>query len=346
MRDASGTSLLNQPRERSLDERFRTLYDTHRCRVRGLIRKRFSDDAVVDDLVQEVFARAYTALPSLDPETPPWPWLATVARNLCADEFRRRSRESFTALPATESTDGPETRALAGVGRSEVVEALTAIHPRQAELLVRRHVDGLGYRELATLDGSSVTVVKSVLGRARRRFREHYREIIERTGLPVAAAFTALRDWLELQTRRATTATTIPEMSAAAHSLPGTVSAAATTVVVGVTALLGPQLAPPPPSNTPSPPPAAAWFTTPPSLGEAADPEGTQGPPADPATTSAPPTASSEVVDDAASIDVEVPPLPAAPVIAPPAAPISDAQVPPPLGVDEVVGTDTPAPPA
>ena len=50
------------------------------------------DRQSADDLTQDVYARAITALPRFRGDSPVRLWLLGIARHVCVDEVRRRSR--------------------------------------------------------------------------------------------------------------------------------------------------------------------------------------------------------------------------------------------------------------
>ena len=73
------------------------------------------------DILQQVFMRFYTSLPTLNTGDPFKAWLFLVARNCCVDELRRRRRYAiqFSKLESTNSetdstplTDMPDTSPL------------------------------------------------------------------------------------------------------------------------------------------------------------------------------------------------------------------------------------------
>lgn len=103
-------------------------YGRHRERVFRYLRRRTGDDALADDLTQDVFESAAAHLGELDTERPILAWLYTVARNRLIDEARRsRPRPRIVSLDAA-----PEARGELEY-RPEVAQALRRASLRLSE---------------------------------------------------------------------------------------------------------------------------------------------------------------------------------------------------------------------
>jgi RNA polymerase sigma-70 factor (ECF subfamily) len=180
-----------------------TFEDLHKRFGRDLhhfVARRMRDADLVDDIVQETFLRAYRARASFDTNRPPWPWLATIARNLILNAFRddERARDHLQPAAAWQELEGqadardeidPEQRYVAGQRRDAIATALDSLPPRHRRLLLMQSVEHLGYKEIAQAEGLSVDAMKSVLKRARRTFRQAYRSIADEHGIPSVVVF-------------------------------------------------------------------------------------------------------------------------------------------------------------
>jgi hypothetical protein len=102
-----------------------------------------------------------------------WPWLHKISLRICVDFGRarvRRDRIEVALIGAhadrlEDPTSGP------AVGDSEAARAIAQLSPRYRRLLLLQALEGWSYRELAVIDGSSVTSVGKVLNRAKERVR-------------------------------------------------------------------------------------------------------------------------------------------------------------------------------
>jgi RNA polymerase sigma-70 factor (ECF subfamily) len=137
------------------------------------------DDA--DDLTQETFVKLYQALPRFRPGHVRG-WVYRVATNACLDELRHRSLVGWlpweahfaAALEDRVARDDPERDALQEETRHEVSEVLNRLPPRYRAALVLREYHGLGYEEIATALRTTRLAVKTLLLRARARFRRDW----------------------------------------------------------------------------------------------------------------------------------------------------------------------------
>ena len=71
--------------------RFEDIYAAHHRAIERYIRYHIGD-ADAEDVLQEVFSAAAAACSALPAETNVQAWLVGVARNKCADYFRRKYR--------------------------------------------------------------------------------------------------------------------------------------------------------------------------------------------------------------------------------------------------------------
>jgi RNA polymerase sigma-70 factor (ECF subfamily) len=147
------------PHPAGLDERaFTRVAEEYAARLYAVAYRMLGNRADAEDAVQRALMKCFAARASYSPRWALSTWLYRVLANVCIDELRRR-REP----PAAEAA-GP---ARGGVERVDLVRALDRV-PREARLLLALHyVDGLSYRELATIRGISVNTVKSQLARGK-----------------------------------------------------------------------------------------------------------------------------------------------------------------------------------
>jgi RNA polymerase sigma factor (sigma-70 family) len=145
--------------------------------VFGFIRFRVGDGHVAEELTATVFERALAKLASVrDPERVRG-WLFTIARNVVADDRRRRrSTASLAAVELLEHlwVDSPERLALDRDEWRRLVGYLAELDERDREILGLRFAAGLTNREVGQVVGRSEANVAQITHRAvvklRRRF--------------------------------------------------------------------------------------------------------------------------------------------------------------------------------
>ena len=117
-----------------------------------------------DDLTQDVYARAITALPRFRGESPVRLWLLGIARHVAIDEVRRRTRRRRI-------TDryrvGPEAVEADPTGAVDLDDLLAHLDPDQRAAFVLTQVLGLRYAEAAAAIGCPVGTIRSRVARAR-----------------------------------------------------------------------------------------------------------------------------------------------------------------------------------
>lgn len=162
----------------------------HRPRVLGLCRRILGGRASPEDACQEALTRAVAALPRFDARAPMWPWLATIAANVCRDLLRaERPVESLDADLDATATPGPEEAAMARARATLVHDALASMPTQYQAALYLRDIEGWSYAEIAELGGRSVAAVRTTLMRGRRILASRIERLArERRQWPLAAA--------------------------------------------------------------------------------------------------------------------------------------------------------------
>jgi DNA-directed RNA polymerase specialized sigma24 family protein len=136
------------------------LLAAHYLPVMRLCLSRLRDHADAEDATQEVFRRALQHAAELREN--PLPWLITVAKNVCNDELRRRSRVAAPAVDAA-ATAAPTPEGMV-VGRMAVMELLGRLTPGERRALASRMGGG---------EGGATSTTRVLLSRARQKARQY-----------------------------------------------------------------------------------------------------------------------------------------------------------------------------
>ncbi|MBC8229204.1 sigma-70 family RNA polymerase sigma factor [bacterium] len=139
------------------------------------------DDAF--DLSQEIFLRAFKALDKFKGEAAFYTWLYRIAKNACIDYTRKRKRYQNVALEDDIlfsyqnsyrgiSSDMPDKHAERKELEIEISKAIEQLSPRQKQVFILRHYEGLALKEIAEKLGLRTGSVKAHLFNATRRLRK------------------------------------------------------------------------------------------------------------------------------------------------------------------------------
>ena len=129
------------------EESARRVVEAHYDDVLAYCRRHTPSPDEAADAAQETFLRFVRSLPSYRDRGKPLAFLLTIARNVCADVYRRRGRvweQLDEEIPAPEAPD-----------ESGVREALNALSADQREVLELRYDQGLRVVEVARVLGVS-----------------------------------------------------------------------------------------------------------------------------------------------------------------------------------------------
>jgi len=151
------------------DDAFGAIHDRYRQRLFAYTRQMLGgarSDA--EDVLQDVFLRAYGALRNDDRPVTLRAWLYRVAHNRCIDHLRRpvpppAEVYELSRPPARDPQD--ETARREDLRR--LVQDVQRLPEQQRSALLMRELDGLSYAELADALDTSVPAIKSLLVRAR-----------------------------------------------------------------------------------------------------------------------------------------------------------------------------------
>lgn len=157
---------------------FGALVRRHQERVFRFLHRMLDAREEAMELSQDVFVKAWQALPGWRPEAAFSTWLLQMARNAALDHLRRRQVVRFApleeGLEVADEAPGPEARYASRQRQAQLERALRRLAAEHREILLLREVEGLAYGELASVLGIAEGTVKSRLARARSALLEHF----------------------------------------------------------------------------------------------------------------------------------------------------------------------------
>ena len=141
-------------------------------RLLGFIRKRVTNEADAEDILQDVF---YQFIGNPEPIEQVTSWLFTVARNKIIDRQRKKKPEAIEdiygvaedelAFDWTEiffdDSENPETAYLRSLFWDALDNALNELPPEQKEVFVMNEIDGIPFKEIAAATGQTINTLLS-----------------------------------------------------------------------------------------------------------------------------------------------------------------------------------------
>lgn len=166
---------------------FDTLVNRHRGRIFAMIRQMIKNEADAWDLSQEVFIKAWRALPRFEAKAQFSTWLYRIAHNTVYDWLRKKRPESSgdeindqvlgtrQIDPSSSTTPSMAASPDDAMGHHELREkielALQQLSPDHRQAVILKDVHGLAYREIAEVTNSSIGTVMSRLHYARQKLQ-------------------------------------------------------------------------------------------------------------------------------------------------------------------------------
>ncbi|HET9799463.1 MAG TPA: RNA polymerase sigma factor [Gemmatimonadaceae bacterium] len=131
--------------------------------------------AETDEVVQDTFVRAFASIDGFRGESSLRTWLFTIARRLVLDR-RRAARRRGEQVEVHEGDVATEFDALDGVVAAETQTRLRAalgtLSPTQREVFVLRVSEGMSYREIADVVGTTEGAARVHYHHAMRAIKE------------------------------------------------------------------------------------------------------------------------------------------------------------------------------
>lgn len=139
--------------------------------LRRFIVSRVKDEALADDLLQEVFIRIHSKIDDLRDEDKVQAWVYQVARNIIYDHFRKTTLETNTEIPEVMDQE-PETDEAMMTTMRDMVLFMEELPEQDCQALCQVEFEGISIKEYAQNAGISYTAAKSRVTRARYKLSD------------------------------------------------------------------------------------------------------------------------------------------------------------------------------
>jgi RNA polymerase sigma-70 factor (ECF subfamily) len=164
---------------------FTELVDKYKQPVLNLAYRMLRDATEAEDLAQVVFVQVYKSAHRYQIASKFSTWMFTIARNLCLNEIRRRTRHPTDSLEGHQAdhddqpgrqfedvtTCSPPENVLHGELEQKIEEALAELPENQRTAVVLCRGEELSYEDIAKVLGCSVAATKSLIHRGRETLK-------------------------------------------------------------------------------------------------------------------------------------------------------------------------------
>lgn len=159
---------------------FREVVEAHSRTVFRLAYRLTGNEEDAEDVVQETFLKAYSALPRFEGSSEVATWLHRIASNCAIDALRRRrarpgDRSGWEETPAPDvlaaTGADPESAAYGSEVQDRMRESLTVLSPMERAAFTLRHFEGRSIAEIARVLGLKTNATKNCVFRAVAKLR-------------------------------------------------------------------------------------------------------------------------------------------------------------------------------
>jgi RNA polymerase sigma-70 factor, ECF subfamily len=150
---------------------FRTLVAHYDRGLRALAYRLLGDPGQMDDVLQEVYVKAYRGMATFRGDASAGTWLYRVTYNACLDQLRRSKRADVVPLEGLAERASPDAGDRAAM-RSSLADALATLSPEQRAAVLLVDAEGFDHATAAHILGVAEGTIHSRLSRAHALLRE------------------------------------------------------------------------------------------------------------------------------------------------------------------------------
>ena len=159
----------------------------------NFVHRTLRDETESEDVAQNTFLQVWKSRDRYEPSARFTTWLFTIARNLCLNELRRRSRHPAESIEAAhaEHEDQPQRqyedkshigapeKLLHGELVEKIGDALAGLPENQRTAILLCQREELSYEEIAQVLGCSLSATKSIIHRGREVLKEKLKRYLQ-----------------------------------------------------------------------------------------------------------------------------------------------------------------------
>ena len=172
---------------------FAELVEKYKQPLMNFVFRSMRDEIEAEDLAQNVFLQAWKSRRRYRQTAKLSTWLFTIARNLCLNEIRRRSRHPAESIEEShaehedqprqqyedKSQIAPPEKLLHSELAQKIEEALAGLPENQRTAILLCRQDELSYEEIAEVLDCSLSATKSLIHRGRETLKEKLKPYLQ-----------------------------------------------------------------------------------------------------------------------------------------------------------------------
>lgn len=134
----------------------------------------------IEDLVQNIFIKAYVNINSFDPEYKFSTWIYRIAHNECIDHWRKNKKsrtnlsldDDYELFAKLASEENLSEGVAAKIQAEEIRELMDKLPPKYQEILVLRYLEDRSYEDIARVVEKPISTVGTQIKRAKDAFHK------------------------------------------------------------------------------------------------------------------------------------------------------------------------------
>lgn len=172
---------------------YEKIYRNYSTRIFASILRLVKDKEVAQDILQDVFLKAWLHRENIDPDKPYHSFLFAIAKNAVLNYIRRESLETQVSIylisQGSEFYSHVEEAAMYNETSEAIKRAIDCLPPKRKEVYIRCKINGESYQQVAEELGCSVAAVNAHIVKATKVIKEQLNLTTATILIAVSVAF-------------------------------------------------------------------------------------------------------------------------------------------------------------
>lgn len=151
---------------------FGELIQRYKGMVFTIVYRILGNPSEAEDVAQDVFIRAYKALPRFRKEAKFSTWLYRICYNLCITMSKKQKRDAHPPCGMSGNQNSVEVAYERKEIQEKVRSLISELPPIYSSAIILRHIQGLSYKEIAEILGQPLGTTKSTILRGREMLKK------------------------------------------------------------------------------------------------------------------------------------------------------------------------------